>query len=437
MKKQSLVLLSFILFILFTLTGCGSMTRNTGPELLEAEPVTPIDIAQNETIQLTITARDPDGDPLVYKWAKTDGTFNEPTDQASIYWTAPSIDGVQTVTVIITDGTDSIEYKWIIDVGNTVTGVIEVDNHIFQNTTWRSGNTYVIKKSIDVDEALVIEPGTIVKFMPDTMLTVNGNIHANGTASEPIIFTSYTDDLGGDTNGDNKQTIPQSQEWKYIALEGVEGASFTYCEFYYGGQGDQFGDGTLFLNRSFVTINNCTFAHNGNGINAKNTFENTSITNNTFFDNQIPLIINPTFNVDDSNQFHNPDNPDQTNQYNQILIYTSNIQQQILWEETEVPFVISGNLEVLSSGTLILSNQLVLKFKRGSSLGHNDNLNVGDDLIFTSYRDDSYGDDTNGDGDATKPAPEDWVGILNRTNGAYETWTNILYDTYALHIAQY
>jgi hypothetical protein len=60
-------------------------------------------IAPSHTITLTTTAHDPDaGDTLTYAWTATDGTFSSSTTAGTV-WTAPAIEGPQTLTISVTD----------------------------------------------------------------------------------------------------------------------------------------------------------------------------------------------------------------------------------------------------------------------------------------------------------------------------------------------
>lgn len=74
--------------------------------------------------------------------------------------------------------------------------VVEVINNITANTTWTSNNKYLLKGFIYVEDGatLTIEPGTIIKGDKPTKGTLivkrGGKIIADGTASQPIVFTS-------------------------------------------------------------------------------------------------------------------------------------------------------------------------------------------------------------------------------------------------------
>jgi hypothetical protein len=331
------------------------------------------------------------------------------------------------------------------DDGSEEWNVIWITADVTSPTTWSSGNVYVIYTyDFYVEDTLVIEPGTIVKFHPveGPMLSLGGSgtLVADGTASSPIIFTSFKDDEhGGDTNDDGNATTPARKDWFRIYTNDLNGSLFDYCEFYYGGGGTY--TTTLSLSGSDnVTVTHCTFAHN-DGSDASGWYgaleanwggAGVVIEDNVFYDNVRPLSISDLFDVDDTNVFHNPANAAQTNTCNGIFVYTSTVSSAISWGETEVAFVIDDNDWWIFGGSLTLADNVVLKFRPGSVLV----LDLGTELInyngsgvaFTSYKDDTHKGDTNGDGTATSPAATDWGGIYDNTASNWKAWPNIYYD---------
>ncbi|HEX9985428.1 MAG TPA: RHS repeat-associated core domain-containing protein [Thermoanaerobaculia bacterium] len=89
---------------------------------------------------------------------------------------------------------------------------------------WRAMNSpYVVTRDVYVYSTLTIEPGTVIKFATGTSLTVRtgGTLTANGTTSQPIIFTSIKDDSAGyDTNIDEGASSPAPGDWARLAIEG-------------------------------------------------------------------------------------------------------------------------------------------------------------------------------------------------------------------------
>lgn len=90
--------------------------------------------------------------------------------------------------------------------GNTdpiIDGIL-VDANITENTTWETGNTYVLGSRVTVLDGvtLTIEPGVVVKGQAGTganatalLIARGGKIMAEGTASSPIVFTSLIDEI--------------------------------------------------------------------------------------------------------------------------------------------------------------------------------------------------------------------------------------------------
>lgn len=74
----------------------------------------------------------------------------------------------------------------------TQSGTLEVGGPISSNTIWTSDKTYYVTDNVVVLEniTLTIQAGTVVKFAPGKSLLIGGTLIANGSAHQPIVFTS-------------------------------------------------------------------------------------------------------------------------------------------------------------------------------------------------------------------------------------------------------
>ncbi|HUU83382.1 MAG TPA: Ig-like domain-containing protein, partial [Phycisphaerae bacterium] len=134
------------------------------------------------------------------------------------------------------------------------------------------------------------------------------------------------------------------------------------------------------------------------------------IRDNTFTGNTYPVYQGPADPVYSGNTFSG-------NTYSVIGVGGS-LSQDVVWEQTGIPYLVTTDVNVPSSRTLTVDGGVVVKFNSGKKLTIQGTCltvdAVGNPVIFTSYRDDTYGGDTNGDGSSNGSAG-DWAGIYFQT----------------------
>ncbi len=326
--------------------------------------------------------------------------------------------------------------------------IVEVTEDIKEPTTWTVGNVYVVRRAIAVRSILTIEPGVVIKLKDARINIYDGKILALGTPQKRIVFTSLVDDkYCGDTNADGNATQPEKGDWQQLYIQGGTGHVFKYVDFFYAGQNSGGFNNAVKISGSTFEFDNCRFAHTL--FNPAASYENATafyagsamssaemhkFTNNAFYDNGKPLHVWTHYTVNPNNKFHNPENTQQKNSHNGITMIRSSggLDATVKWNVTEVPYILDEFIQVNGSQVIDIGPQVVVKFKRpsaGISRNSESNVILNATAILTSYKDDTAGGDTNGDGNATTPSKGDWFGLYNNFSGNqhYEASDNIRY----------
>ncbi|MFA6096485.1 MAG: PxKF domain-containing protein [Candidatus Paceibacterota bacterium] len=318
-----------------------------------------------------------------------------------------------------------------------------VGGDIASNTTWSlAGSPYVVNGTLNVRGSAVlnIEPGAVIKFSsPESALEVWGALNAIGTPEKKIIFTSIKDDTyGGDTNNDGNATSPAPGDWGYIRVTGEQSpyhypgvGNFDNVVVRYGGANTSY-PGNVYGYRpvTFSFKNSTSEYSSSNGVYVY--AGNPEISGNAFNNNingfsasgGLPSVTNNTFN----------NNTDYASYLSGVAIssYSGNsgsgngknglgvsgtVYSPRTWGATTAfPYIIlDGGISIhyASGSNLMLEPGAVIKFSSPESAlevwGALNAIGTPEKkIIFTSIKDDTYGGDTNNDGNATSPAPGDW-----------------------------
>ncbi len=284
--------------------------------------------------------------------------------------------------------------------------ICTVGGSITQDTTWSADCVYVVENFVTVEPniTLTVQAGTIVKFAGGKLLGVKGTLKARGTADNPVYFTSLLDDsIGGDTNSDGRNTLPEAGNWGQISFfdESIDNESI--IEFAVVRYGGYFYTGS---NSVYYGCYKCTFRGPAWFLSASPTVRNSTFENNSGYALSADGNSFPTIN---GNTLIN-------NGGNGLEIRNGEIGASASvtyrWSNSDIVYVLTGYTTVGSNVTLVVDPGVIIKFADSKLMGIKGSLKAQgtaeNPIYFTSLKDDSIGGDTNNDGRNTSPEAGNW-----------------------------
>lgn len=292
-----------------------------------------------------------------------------------------------------------------------------------------SGVVYHVPFSMSVPTGatLTIQPGAIVKLGTSATFNVNGTLLAGGTTGQPVIVTSLKDDsAGGDTNGDGASSGSPG-DWIYMRFTSSAAASdLQNVTVRYAGGG---GWNSVRLDECAATFRECTIENGLNaGFNLTNSMAQPTIADCTIRNNSGWAIEGARF----ENLLKLSNNSATGNGVNSVLVNNPSLSTDAV---VHARCGINGVLTLLTTANipvgrkLTLGRGVILKHLNNAAFDVNGTLDsqgtLGQPVVITSFSDDAFGGDTNGNG-ASNGAPGQWAYVRFNAGSSASTLTNTI-----------
>lgn len=260
---------------------------------------------------------------------------------------------------------------------------------------------------------LTLQPGVIFKATSGTTaFNVSGTLLAQGTAAEPIVFTSAADDtIGGDTNN-NGPSSGAPGHWRGLRFDATASASvLESTEVRFAGSGTS---GAVVLDAANVAMNDCAIAGSGyRGLDLSGNSRPTAVRLSVTGCNSVAIA---NAEIDAVPGFSSCTVSGNAGNYLQVTDGLLAADASI--EEANIPggALVHSTISVPAGLTLSLGRGVVFKASSGTtSVASSGRLitrgTLARPVVFTASSDDSHGGDTNGNGPSSG-APGSWRGLV-------------------------